>query len=584
MQEGLVTDVSDMKHRFNERLDELCSSKAQNTQILTKPQYLELIEKVKTSRSKVVNKKPEDYQRLRRFDVMTIGEKEKLIVPVEEGKEQIRFYVHREEIFQLLHDAHIAIGHCGRNRMEKELNSKYKNITREMIVTYLNLCMTCEKKSVTKKGLVVRPILSKNMNSRCQVDLIDMQSQADDEYKFILVYQDHLTKFIQLRPLKSKRAEEVAYALLDIFTIFGAPSILQSDNGREFANSTISELCSMWPELKMVHGKPRHSQSQGSVERANQDVENMLYSWLEDNSTRKWSEGLRFVQLMKNRAHHSGINCTPYEAMFGTKLKVGLKSFLPTDVLHNINCEEDLEVLVKDQNNLQSVEEGPLQNKPESHVLAELPGPSQHDEEELLSLDSYVQTSTLLAKPSPDLHNKEFQESFGHEDSPEEPYVKKRKADILKIRQISASNLKKQAEKMVQTSNSKYPDAKKGDTVRVRVPDVDRGRTDGRNILAFVLEVTDANLYKLGTKHGILNQLYARNQFTICNENFIYGEDIPQTEISLRECARLSSKTGGQGYSRCGCKGGCKSDKCKCCKEKKLCNSKCHQSGSCSNK
>ena len=69
------------------------------------------------------------------------------------------------------------------------------------------------------------------MNARCQVDLIDMQTQGDNQYKFILVYQDHLTKFVQLRPLKTKTAEEVAYVLLDIFTIFGAPSIFQSDNG-----------------------------------------------------------------------------------------------------------------------------------------------------------------------------------------------------------------------------------------------------------------------------------------------------------------------------------------------------------------
>ncbi|KAF0751495.1 Uncharacterized protein FWK35_00017713 [Aphis craccivora] len=39
--------------------------------------------------------------------------------------------------------------------------------------------------------------------------------------------------------------------------------------------------------LKIVHGKPRHSQSQGSVERANQDVENMLATWLTDNKTNK---------------------------------------------------------------------------------------------------------------------------------------------------------------------------------------------------------------------------------------------------------------------------------------------------------
>ncbi|XP_072751056.1 KRAB-A domain-containing protein 2-like [Anoplolepis gracilipes] len=105
-----------------------------------------------------------------------------------------------------------------------------------------------------------------------------MQSQPDNDFKFILVYQDHLTKFVQLRALKSKRAEEVACNLIDIFTIFGAPSILQSDNGREFSNQIVEEACAMWPDLTIVHGKPRHSQTQGSVERANQDIENMLSS------------------------------------------------------------------------------------------------------------------------------------------------------------------------------------------------------------------------------------------------------------------------------------------------------------------
>ena len=37
-------------------------------------------------------------------------------------------------------------------------------------------------------------------------------------------------------------------------------------------NSVITELSAMWDGLKIVHGKPRHSQSQGSVERANRDM------------------------------------------------------------------------------------------------------------------------------------------------------------------------------------------------------------------------------------------------------------------------------------------------------------------------
>ena len=103
-----------------------------------------------------------------------------------------------------------------------------------------------------------------------------MQSQPDGELKWILVYQDHLTKFGQLRPVTSTRAPEIAYQLLDIFRIFGAPSILQSDNGIEFVNSVITELSTVWDGLRILYGKSRHNLSQGSVERANRDM-----TWLQ---------------------------------------------------------------------------------------------------------------------------------------------------------------------------------------------------------------------------------------------------------------------------------------------------------------
>ena len=121
----------------------------------------------------------------------------------------------------------------------------------------------------------------------------------------------------------------------------------QSDNGREVANSVIEEMTSMRDGLKIVHGRPRHSQSQGSMERANDDVENLLSTWMESNSTTKSADGLRFVQVMKNNAYHRGIKCSPYEAMFGQPMRVGLKSSnLPDDAIANLMSEEDLERVI----------------------------------------------------------------------------------------------------------------------------------------------------------------------------------------------------------------------------------------------
>ena len=121
-----------------------------------------------------------------------------------------------------------------------------------------------------------------------------------------------MAKVVQLHPAKSRRAPDIAYELRDIFSIFGGPSILQSDNGREFMSSIITKLSEMWPYLNSAHGKPRHSQSQGSVERANRDIEDMPATWLQSNSTTHWVDGLRIIQVMKNRAYHDSIKYSPY--------------------------------------------------------------------------------------------------------------------------------------------------------------------------------------------------------------------------------------------------------------------------------
>ena len=67
--------------------------------------------------------------------------------------------------------------------MGAKLKKKFCNVTRQVTGLYLALCEQCQlKKKLPKRGLVVRPILSHYTNSRCQVDLIDMQSEPDGYY------------------------------------------------------------------------------------------------------------------------------------------------------------------------------------------------------------------------------------------------------------------------------------------------------------------------------------------------------------------------------------------------------------------
>jgi hypothetical protein len=120
-------------------------------------------------------------------------------------------------------------------------------------------------------------------------------------------YQDHLTKVSRLRPLKTKSAICVAVELYKIFCDQGAPKILQSDNGKEFLGAVKEELTKLWPDMVLIHGRSRHPQSQGSVERANRDVETVLGHWTVENNYRNWPMGCYVVEYKKNCRFHSGI-------------------------------------------------------------------------------------------------------------------------------------------------------------------------------------------------------------------------------------------------------------------------------------
>ncbi|CAG8782819.1 18905_t:CDS:2, partial [Gigaspora rosea] len=100
---------------------------------------------------------------------------------------------------------------------------------------------------------------------------------------------EEICKADNLKCLSQNRVQpiEVAIFLFDIFVCFGAPIILQTDNGREFTAEVIRELLTIWPNVHIIHGHPR--QSQGLVECANNILQQKVSKWMEDTQRKDWS-------------------------------------------------------------------------------------------------------------------------------------------------------------------------------------------------------------------------------------------------------------------------------------------------------
>ena len=94
----------------------------------------------------------------------------------------------------------------------------------------------------------------------------------------------------------------------------------------------------------MVNGKPRHSQSQGSVERCNRDIESMVACWRRDGRRNDWAFGLNEIQFAKNSRFHTGIGRSPFKAMFGADPSMGVEGLgVETEMLADVATEEQLE-------------------------------------------------------------------------------------------------------------------------------------------------------------------------------------------------------------------------------------------------
>ena len=94
----------------------------------------------------------------------------------------------------------------------------------------------------------------------------------------------------------------------------------------------------------MVRGSPRHSQSNGGIERTNLTVENKLGAWMKDNNSTKWSVGCKIVQWRINTQINRAVgNKTPYYLAFGQKPRVGISNLpLSEGLLNSLSNERQL--------------------------------------------------------------------------------------------------------------------------------------------------------------------------------------------------------------------------------------------------
>jgi hypothetical protein len=143
---SMVTDVDQAaievenkrihKEKFYEKIEQLINEKEKKKKTFTFikiDEYLVLIETITTTKNKKEKKTPKEYNMLRDYDVITIGQTQKIIKKRDNPDEPIRYLVPFEDLFETIHCIHHQVGHKCRDFLLPHSKKGHLNLTVDMI-------------------------------------------------------------------------------------------------------------------------------------------------------------------------------------------------------------------------------------------------------------------------------------------------------------------------------------------------------------------------------------------------------------------------------------------------------------------
>ena len=211
------------------------------------------------------------------------------------------------------------LGHFGTETMLRNLwkdRKVYWEGMRKDVEKVTSTCEPCMRYNIARHGFYPqRSIEAEGPMDHLAIDLGQPGATTVEGNNYILLIVDIATRFVWLRAITSKLPREVAWTLLEIFTEFGFPKILQSDNGTEFINSIITEMKALF-QIKGRQTTPYHPQANGIAERHIGIAKNMVYKHIQGEDT-MWDKTLLTVQTAINCKVSKATGSTPFSLMFG---------------------------------------------------------------------------------------------------------------------------------------------------------------------------------------------------------------------------------------------------------------------------
>jgi len=202
----------------------------------------------------------------------------------------------------------------------------------KIIVQQCQSCACYHRGKAPKQG-ELQPISTGAPFEKISLDVTGPHPKSASGKCFILTVLDHFTKWAEAFPITTHTAPVVAKILAEqVFSRFGIPLQILTDQGKEFESVLLFELCKAL-QIDKLRTSSYHPSTNGALERFHRTLNSMMAKTVSD-SQRDWDLCLPMVMAAYRASPHSSTGYSPNFLMFGRE------NLAPLDLIYGFPVEE----------------------------------------------------------------------------------------------------------------------------------------------------------------------------------------------------------------------------------------------------
>lgn len=221
-------------------------------------------------------------------------------------------------VLSTVHDTPTA-GHLGVDKMLSKLEGRFFwHKMKKSVRDWYQACHLCQMTKAPRRPTrgELKSFTAYQPFTFTSLDLIGPLPETDNGNKYLLVFTDYHTRWVEAVALPNKKAVTVARAFHDLIgTRYGSPLVVMSDRGKEFLNNVFNQYCALNGTAHWTTS-PYHPETNRLVERFNSTLIAMIAPFV-CYSQRDWDSYISSACWAYRSARHATTKFSPFELMHG---------------------------------------------------------------------------------------------------------------------------------------------------------------------------------------------------------------------------------------------------------------------------